>query len=915
MRISTVLLAALLSLVFAASASAATFTVDQTGDPGDGTCDASCTLRDAVDAANSNTGPDTIGFALTANAQIDLVSAITISDGALTIDGCADVSATAPCVTVHAPDTNTDAFDVQAANAHIDHLAVTGAAIGIHTNGSGTGLRVTGSWLGESTAGAAGGNQTAIALFSEGATIGGLTGPERNRIEHSTADGVILTSGNAVLEGNDFIDNATGVAFDGSAASGTTIGGTVSDAARATTACDDACNSFASGTGDAIDVDNAASNTTIAGNYVGLDRTGASAPNTGTGISVRDSLDATVGGFHLGDPNVIQGGTFGIFAEGVDTTIEGNLVGLNPAGTAKVATPSAFGIHTNEPIGHEARLFSNRVAIGGTANTSTGGIDVSGEDVVLHGNVVGVGAGGENVGGPGFGIHVAGEGGEIGGSSSDNGNTVAHAAEGGIDIAGGKNNVLENNTLTDNGRGVLVHQLNANSGSEASGNVIGGDTTATANTISDSANDAIALLPRSSSAVGNPDSGNVIGVNTGSSNGTNPAKDLFIDLADPLFGGNAQDGPGNTSAVNNGIAAPSVTSASALAIRGADAQAGATIRVFTRPTGEVGSLGAYVGSATAAADGTWAVTAGSALANGVRVVATQTGSSDGTSELSDEHAVDAVAPNTAITGGPSGSTTDTTPTFTFASSEAGSTFACKVDGGSYAPCSSPRTTAALAYGAHSFSVRATDAAGNTDASPATRSFTVAKPGTPPPPADTTPPTTRITKTPGKLTRSREPAFTFSSNEPSYIECSIDGKKYEVCGAIGPLKDGKHTLKARAVDAAGNTDATPATYVFRVDATAPKVKLGATAKRKGKTLRIKVACPKAEKDGPCRGTLTIKRKGKVVAKKGYSVKAGKTATVVLKPKHLPAKGAKLALSTSARDKLDNKKPVKKTAKVR
>ncbi len=53
----------------------------------------------------------------------------------------------------------------------------------------------------------------------------------------------------------------------------------------------------------------------------------------------------------------------------------------------------------------------------------------------------------------------------------------------------------------------------------------------------------------------------------------------------------------------------------------------------------------------------------------------------------------------------------------------------------------------------------------------------------------------------------------------------------------------------------------------------------------------------------------------MAKKTYRIKAGKTATVVLKPKHRPAKGTKLALSTTARDKLGNKRTVRKTARVR
>jgi lysophospholipase L1-like esterase len=83
---------------------------------------------------------------------------------------------------------------------------------------------------------------------------------------------------------------------------------------------------------------------------------------------------------------------------------------------------------------------------------------------------------------------------------------------------------------------------------------------------------------------------------------------------------------------------------------------------------------------------------------------------------------DTVPPETTITAGPSGPTSDSTPTFTFTSSET-SSFECKVDGGGFAACTSPHTTAALSDGAHSFEVKATDGAGNTDASPARREFT------------------------------------------------------------------------------------------------------------------------------------------------------------------------------------------------
>ncbi len=85
---------------------------------------------------------------------------------------------------------------------------------------------------------------------------------------------------------------------------------------------------------------------------------------------------------------------------------------------------------------------------------------------------------------------------------------------------------------------------------------------------------------------------------------------------------------------------------------------------------------------------------------------------------------DTTPPDTMITSGPSGSTSDNTPTFEFTVSESGSAFECKLNSAAYAPCTSPTTTSTLADGSYTFYVRAIDAAGNVDGSPATRAFTV-----------------------------------------------------------------------------------------------------------------------------------------------------------------------------------------------
>jgi len=91
-------------------------------------------------------------------------------------------------------------------------------------------------------------------------------------------------------------------------------------------------------------------------------------------------------------------------------------------------------------------------------------------------------------------------------------------------------------------------------------------------------------------------------------------------------------------------------------------------------------------------------------------------------------AADTAPPDTAITAGPSGVTDDIEPTFQFASTEPGSSFACRLDGGETFACSSPYTTDLLDDGPHTFEVRAIDSAGNPDSTPATRAFITGDPG-------------------------------------------------------------------------------------------------------------------------------------------------------------------------------------------
>jgi Bacterial Ig-like domain len=102
-------------------------------------------------------------------------------------------------------------------------------------------------------------------------------------------------------------------------------------------------------------------------------------------------------------------------------------------------------------------------------------------------------------------------------------------------------------------------------------------------------------------------------------------------------------------------------------------------------------------------------------------------SAGGTSTESVTIKRDATPPETTISpDSSSGTITTTTATFGFSSNETNSRFECKLDPveSAFSSCVSLKIYSSLANSSYTFSVQAIDATGNTDTSPATRSFTV-----------------------------------------------------------------------------------------------------------------------------------------------------------------------------------------------
>jgi hypothetical protein len=200
----------------------------------------------------------------------------------------------------------------------------------------------------------------------------------------------------------------------------------------------------------------------------------------------------------------------------------------------------------------------------------------------------------------------------------------------------------------------------------------------------------------------------------------------------------------------------------------------------------------------------------------------------------DNSLADTTPPQTTIASSPPDPSPSSVATFTYTSSEAGSSFECSLDGSAFTACAATGLTyTGLANGSHVFQVRARDSSGNLDASPAGYSFSVAVAATSAPPASSAPsgpaaspppsraavaPETVLNGKPAAKGRDRTPTFRFRSDLPkASFECSLDGGPYRACRSpftTKALKPGRHTLAVRAA-AAGVADSSPSKFTFKI----------------------------------------------------------------------------------------------------
>jgi hypothetical protein len=118
---------------------------------------------------------------------------------------------------------------------------------------------------------------------------------------------------------------------------------------------------------------------------------------------------------------------------------------------------------------------------------------------------------------------------------------------------------------------------------------------------------------------------------------------------------------------------------------------------------------------------------GPALANGSHsfdVLAIDASGQAGPPATPQTFTIAAPLPDTLLDSGPPASGHSRTASFAFHGTKAGSAFQCSLDGSAFAACASPFSTGKLSAAHHAFAVRAVDAQGNADPTPAASSFRV-----------------------------------------------------------------------------------------------------------------------------------------------------------------------------------------------
>ena len=196
-------------------------------------------------------------------------------------------------------------------------------------------------------------------------------------------------------------------------------------------------------------------------------------------------------------------------------------------------------------------------------------------------------------------------------------------------------------------------------------------------------------------------------------------------------------------------------------------------------------------------------------------------------------------PDTTITSNPATLTNSTSAAFTFISSLPNSTFSCSLDNAPFTACASPKNYSNLTAGSHIFQVRAIDAGGNTDPTPASYSWSI----------DELPPETSILAGPTGMIGVRNATFSWSGSDDATptasltyayrldpLDPSFSSFGAATSKAYSNLADGGYTFYVKAQDQVGNQDTSPASRSFTVT-TGPNLSVTPSTALPGATVTV------------------------------------------------------------------------------
>ena len=352
--------------------------------------------------------------------------------------------------------------------------------LGLSVNASGT--LIQGNWIGTDATGSAalGNGNYGMVIASASNTVGGAVAGQGNLISGNGIDGVVIQSANNIVQGNLIGTDGTGATPVGNgrngvhlytaAASNNLIGGTTA-----------ATRNVISGNGDS-GVFVSGINNTISGNYLGTNAAGTASLGTQAfGVqAVASSSGTMVGGTAAGAGNVISGNLNGVQFIGngdLASSVLGNIIGLNAAGTAAVPN-TGFGIAlqnlpTNITIGGPA-VVAGTGAGNVVSGNGGGGVFLSGYNHRVQGNNIGLNAartaaiGNLSVSGV---WSVIGSGSVVGGTAVGEGNVIAGNTGPGVmldPMFGGnvQTAVLGNSIYGNGGVGIDLKNSGANAVAE-----------------------------------------------------------------------------------------------------------------------------------------------------------------------------------------------------------------------------------------------------------------------------------------------------------------------------------------------------------------------------------------------------------------------------------------------------------------